>query len=404
MFDTGNTAFMFIATCLVMFMTPGLAIFYGGLVDRKNVVAIMFQSFVSLSVTTVLWFVVGYSLCFSGGEGAIIGNLDKAFMRGISPTDILSVSNKIPVFIFCLYQLMFAVITPILISGTFTNRVRFGPYILFLTAWLLLIYFPFVHMVWGGGLLQKNGILDFAGGIVVHTLAGMGALSAALFVGKRKNPTKGNHSMPLIAVGAGILWVGWYGFNSGSELKIDSITALAFFNTHIASAFGGITWMVIDWIKDKKPKLLGFILGALAGLVVITPAAGYVSPGSAVVFGLLASIVCYFAIIFKNKLGFDDTLDVWGLHGVGGVLGITLLGIFSSKAFNSAGVDGLIYGNVNFFVKQVLTVLLASVYSFTMTYGILFIINKVTPIRVTESEEELGLDMVLHNEQAYSDI
>ncbi len=399
MFDTGNTGFMLLATSLVMLMTPGLAFFYGGLVGRKNVLAIMIQSFVSMGWTTVLWYLFGYSLCFSGGEGAVIGNLKMAFLKGVTPDTVLA-GNNIPLLVFIAYQMMFAIITPALITGAFTNRVHFKAYMFFLTTWLVLVYFPMVHMVWGGGLLQKLGVLDFAGGIVVHAIAGMAALASILYIGRRKVLDKGMHSIPLIALGTGLLWFGWYGFNAGSELRADRITALAFLNTDIAASFAAITWLAIEWIRSRKPKFVGLLTGAVAGLATITPAAGYVSPTAAVLIGLIAGLVCYYAVALKNKLNWDDALDVWGVHGVGGILGVILLGAFASLTVNAAGSNGLFQGNVAFFFKESLAVIAAGAYAFVFTYAMLWLINKITPVRISETDE-LGLDEALHGEQAY---
>jgi Amt family ammonium transporter len=399
MFDTGNTGFMLLATSLVMLMTPGLAFFYGGLVGRKNVLAIMIQSFVSMGWTTVIWYLFGYSLCFSGGEGAVIGNLKMAFLKGVTPNTVLA-GNNIPLLVFIAYQMMFAIITPALITGAFTNRVNFKAYMLFLTAWLTLVYFPMVHMIWGGGLLQKLGVLDFAGGIVVHAIAGMAALASVFFIGRRKVLDKGMHSIPLIALGTGLLWFGWYGFNAGSELRADRITALAFLNTDIAASFAAVTWMVIEWLRSRKPKFVGLLTGAVAGLATITPAAGYVTPTTAVLIGLIAGLVCYYAVALKNKLGWDDALDVWGVHGVGGTLGVVLLGVFASVAVNAAGTNGLLYGGVTFFFKELLAVAAAGAYAFVFTYIMLWLINKITPVRISEADEH-GLDEALHGEQAY---
>ena len=400
MFDTGNTGFMLVATSLVMLMTPGLAFFYGGLVGRRNVLTIMIQSFVSMGVTTIVWYLVGYSLCFSGDVGGVIGNLDNAFLRGIDVTTPFA-SAGIPLFVFIAYQMMFAIITPALITGAFANRVRFGAYLLFLVAWLILVYFPMVHMVWGGGILQKWGVQDFAGGIVVHNIAGMAALASIIFVGKRLFPDKGPHSIPLVALGTGLLWFGWYGFNAGSELKVDSVTALAFLNTDIAASFAGVVWMGMAWIFEKKPKILGLLTGAVAGLATITPAAGYVTPTSAVIIGCLAGVVCYFAISLKTRWNLDDALDVWGVHGVGGFLGIVSLGLWADASVNSAGVNGLFLGNPTFFLKELAAVALTSVYAFVMSYAMLWAINKITAVKVTKQEEENGLDDALHGESAY---
>ncbi len=400
-FNTGNTGFMLLATSLVMLMTPGLAFFYGGLVGRKNVLSIMMQSFVSMGITTILWFSVGYSLCFSGDVGGIIGNLDMAFLNGVSINDAFSADGRIPVLVFVAYQMMFAIITPALITGAFTNRIRFKAYLIFLVLWLLLVYFPFVHMVWGGGMLQQWGVLDFAGGIVVHAIAGMAALASVFFLGNRKAAEHGPHSIPLVALGTGLLWFGWYGFNAGSELKVDSITALAFVNTDIAASFAAITWLIIEWNHRKKPKFVGLLTGAVAGLATITPAAGFVTPTSAMIIGIIAGVVCYLAVALKNKMNWDDALDVWGVHGVGGTIGVIMLGIFATTAVNAAGADGLVYGGGSFFWKQLVAVVGASIYAFIFTYIMLKVISFITPVAVSKEEEEAGVDESLHGENAY---
>jgi len=400
-FDSGSTGFMLVATSLVMLMTPGLAFFYGGLVGRKNVLAIMIQSFVSMGITTIIWFAFGYSLCFSGGEGGIIGNLDMAFLNGVDASTAFG-DGKIPLLVFFAYQMMFAIITPALITGAFSNRVRFGPYLLFLVGWLVLVYFPFVHMVWGNGLLQQWGVLDFAGGIVVHNTAGMAALASVLFVGRRRVADAVPHSIPLVALGTGLLWFGWYGFNAGSQLQVDSITALAFVNTDVAASFAAITWLALAWFLEKKPKLVGLLTGAVAGLATITPAAGFVSTSSAAIIGLVAGVVCYGAVSLKNRLGWDDALDVWGVHGVGGMIGIIMLGVLGSAAVNPAATNGLIYGGTTFFLKQLAAIGGSSLYAFAFTWGMLWLINKVSPVRTTDVEESGGLDEALHGESAYA--
>ncbi len=401
MFDTGNTGFMLLATSLVMLMTPGLAFFYGGLVGRKNVLAIMMQSFVSMGWTSVIWYICGYSLCFSGGQGGVIGNLDMAFLRGIDPLTPFHGSANIPLWAFCAYQMMFAIITPALITGAFTNRVRFLPYLIFLTIWLLFVYFPVVHMIWGGGLLASWGVLDFAGGIAVHAIAGMAALASVFFVGRRKVTDPGMHSLPLVALGTGLLWFGWYGFNAGSELQVDAVTAQAFMNTDTAASFAGITWLIMAWIVEKKPKFVGLLTGAVAGLATITPCAGYVSIHSAVLIGILAGLVCYLAISLKKKMNWDDALDVWGVHGVGGILGTLLLGVFSSLAINPNGSDGLLRGNAMFFLKEAVAVISVSLYAFIFSWLVLWLTDKVIPVRTTQAEELEGLDATLHGERAY---
>jgi Amt family ammonium transporter len=398
--DTGNTGFMLLASSLVMLMTPGLAFFYGGLVSRKNVLAIMFQSFVSLGWTTVIWFVVGYSLCFSGDVGGVIGNLDKAFLSGVT-LETPSPNDTIPLIVWIGYQMMFAIITPALITGAFVGRVTFKAYMLFLTFWLLFVYFPFVHMIWGGGFLAKAGVLDFAGGVVVHTIAGMAALASVLYVGRRKVVETGAHSIPLVALGTGLLWFGWYGFNAGSEFRVDSVTAVAFLNTDLAASFAGITWLAVEWYLTKKPRFLGMLTGSVAGLATVTPAAGFISPVAAVAIGIAAGVVCYFAVALKNRLKLDDALDVWGVHGVGGFLGITLLGVFATKSFNPAGADGLLAGNPGFFVVEVFAAVLGTVWAIVFTLGMLWLINRVTPVRTDQAAEEVGLDEALHGEVAY---
>ncbi len=400
--DTGITTFMVIATSLVMLMTPGLAFFYGGLASKRNILGIMIQTFVSLGITTILWVAIGYSLSFSGGEGGIIGNLDKAFLNGI-PFDALygGPEGKFPELIFIAYQMMFAIITPALITGAFVNRVTFKSYLIFLVVWQIFVYYPFVHMVWGGGLLQEWGVLDFAGGIVVHATAGFAALASVIYVGKRKDTYSPPNSIPLVAIGTGLLWFGWYGFNAGSELSVDSITTLAFLNTDVAASFAAITWLIIEWFTEKKPKFVGLLTGAVAGLATITPAAGFVTTQDAMLIGIVSGAACFLAVKLKNKLGWDDALDVWGVHGMGGVFGTIMLGIFASEAIN--GQSGLLEGNSAFFMKEVVAVVVASAYAFIFTYIMLVVINFITPVKVSDVDEESGLDESLHGERAYDD-
>ncbi|QRN86210.1 ammonium transporter [Clostridia bacterium] len=400
-FDTGSTGFMLLATSLVMLMTPGLAFFYGGLVGRKSVLAIMLQSFVSLGITTIIWVTFGYSLCFSGDVYGIIGNLDMAFLKGIGLNDALSPTNNIPLLVFVAYQMMFAVITPALITGAFTERIRFKAYLFFQVMWLFIVYFPLTHMVWGGGILAQLGVLDFAGGIVVHTTAGMAALASVFYVGQRHVKANNPHSIPLIAIGTALLWFGWYGFNAGSELRVDSTTALAFLNTDIAASFAAITWLIIEWKKVGKPKFVGLLTGAVAGLATITPAAGFVSPTIAIFIGISAGIVCFAAVSLKNKMNWDDSLDVWGVHGVGGMLGVIMLSLFANTAVNPAGANGLFYGGVHFFQVEVLAVLGTAIYAFIISYSLLWIINKITPVKVSAEDQVLGLDESTLGENAY---
>lgn len=400
-FDTGNTGFMLIATSLVMLMTPGLAFFYGGLVGRKNVLTIMIQSFMSMAIVDIIWVTVGYSLCFSGGEGKILGNLNNAFLHGIDLHTAFG-AGSIPMFVFIIYQMMFAIITPALITGAFANRVRFEAYLLFIPVWLLFVYFPFVHMVWGNGLLAHWGVRDFAGGITVHATAGFAALASVVYVGKRKVKDSGPHSIPLVALGTGLLWFGWYGFNAGSELRVDEVTSLAFLNTDLAASVAAIVWLGIAWFIEKKPKFVGLLTGSIAGLATVTPCAGFITPPSAMLIGAIASICCYYAINFVKKLKLDDALDVWGVHGVGGCIGSILLGVFGTTAVNASGFNGILYGGSwMFLVKQITAVLFASGYAFFFTYAALWVINRITPVKVSFANQERGLDEALHGESAY---
>ena len=402
--NIGNTGFMLLCASLVMLMTPGLAFFYGGLVARKNVLSIMIQSFMSLGWTTVLWFAFGYSMSFGPDWHGIIGNpFTYAFLHGVTLQTMFTGNNAgIPLVVHVAYQMMFAIITPALITGAFANRVTFKAYFWFLTAWLIFVYFPFVHMIWSPqGLLAQWGVLDFAGGIVVHASAGFAALASVLYVGRRTVVENKPHNIPLIALGTGLLWFGWYGFNAGSELRVDAVTATAFLNTDVAASFAAVAWLLIEWAYGRQPKFVGILTGAVAGLATITPAAGYVSPVTAVIIGLAAGFVCYYAVALKNRLGWDDALDVWGVHGVGGFLGIILLGVFASTQWNPNGANGLLFGGVAFFGKQVTAAVLCSAYAFVFTYAMLWLINLITPVKVPPEGEEQGLDIALHGEEAY---
>ena len=402
MFDTGTTAFMILSTSLVMLMTPGLAFFYGGLGSKRNILGIMMQTFASLGITTVLWIAFGYSLCFSGGEGSIIGNFNMAFLNNIPFSDAFQgAGGKYPTYIFVAYQMMFAIITPALITGAFVNRITFKAYLWFLVGWQIFVYYPFVHMVWGGGLLAELGVEDFAGGLVVHATAGFAALSSIFYVGKRQDRESPPNSVPLVAIGTGLLWFGWYGFNAGSELKVDDITTLAFLNTDVAASFAAVTWLIIEWLHVGKPKFIGLLTGSVAGLATITPAAGFVPLWAAVIIGISASTVAYLAVQLKNKLGWDDALDVWGVHGMGGVTGMILLGVFASSAINGQG--GLIEGNFSFFAKESLSVLAGAAYAFIFTYIMLALINKITPVKVSQDDEIAGIDIAIHGEKAYDE-
>ena len=400
--SSASNAYMLVAAALVLLMTPGLAFFYGGLVGRKNVVTIMMQSFVSMGVTIIMWWAIGFTLSFSG-NGPIIGNFAHAFLRGVTVKTAFSGNGQISLLVFFIYQMMFAVITPALITGAFADRMTFRAYLWFLILWQLVVYYPFAHMIWGGGILAQWGVLDFAGGIVVHALAGFSALATVFYLGKRKHISKNTPSnLALVAIGTAMLWFGWYGFNSGSALSIDTVAELAFVNTTLGAAFGATTWLILDSIYAGKPKLVGFLTGAVAGLATITPAAGYVTPAAAALIGIAASVVGYLAVAFKNKKKWDDALDVWGVHGMGGVTGILMLGLFATKTVNNSGANGLFYGNAAFFGKEFVAVLIAIVYAFVVTYALLAIINTFAKVRVPESAEKEGLDSYLHGEDAFN--
>jgi ammonium transporter, Amt family len=401
--NAADTAFVLICAALVLLMTPGLAFFYGGLVRHKNVLTIMMQSYISMGVVTILWVLVGFSLAYSGDTLGVIGDLREVGLKGVGLTPSSIYAPTVPFLAFFLFQLMFAIITPALISGAFADRVSFKAYLVFLVLWSLLVYIPFVHWVWGGGFLHRMGVVDFAGGIVVHLSAGMAALASIFVVGKR-NLADGEktlpHNLPFMALGAGLLWFGWFGFNGGSELAANGVAAVAFVNTNTAAAVGMVTWMALSWWREQKPSMSGSLAGAVAGLATVTPAAGYVPPWAAVLIGLLAAIACYYAIQFRIRRGWDDALDVWGVHGVGGGLGTILTGVFAVAAIN--GVNGLVTGDWRQFFVQILGVIIAGAYAFIVTYGILKLVNIFTPVRVGAEAEAKGLDELLHGEIAYT--
>jgi len=408
MIDVGLTTFMILATSLVMLMTPGLAFFYGGMGCKKNILSIMMQSFVSMGISTVLWYAFGYSVCFSGNMAShtdlfgIIGNLDKAFYHGITPSTLYSADKPFPEYIFIAYQMMFAIITPALITGAFINRVSFKAYIFFLILWQMLVYYPFVHMVWGGGLLATWGVFDFAGGITVHTTAGFAALASVYFVGKRQHNKTDPNNIPLVAIGTALLWFGWYGFNAGSELAVNSITVSAFLNTDTAASFAAVTWLFIEWnTGKKKPTFIGLMTGAVAGLATITPAAGYVDIYSSAIIGVVAAIGCFLAVKFKEKRGWDDALDVWGIHGMGGVIGTLCLGLFAHNTINASIPNGLLFGGgAGLLFKEFVAIVLAVSVGFFFTLGLFRLINKFIPVRISMVEQKIGLDILHHGEVA----
>ena len=408
--DSGDNAWILVCSALVLLMTgPGLALFYGGLVRKKNLLATMMQSFMMMAVITVLWGVVGYSLAFSPGN-SFIGGLDYLFLNGVGTEANGSISHLT----FMTFQLMFAIITPALISGAFAERMKFTSMLLFMVLWALVVYLPMAHMVWGpGGLMNAFdggliGCLDFAGGTVVHISSGVSALVCALVLGKRMGyPSEAMrpNNLPLSFIGACLLWVGWFGFNAGSALAADGIAASAFVATHFAAAAAVLGWLVAEWMRDGKPSMLGGITGAVAGLVCITPGAGFVSPMAALIIGFLGGLGCYFAVaVVKAKLNYDDSLDAFGVHGVGGTLGAILTGVFATKAIND-GFDGapmgLLEGNMSQFVNNILGALLTWVLAAVATYIILKIIDATIGLRVDEADELEGLDLTQHGEEAY---
>ncbi|HSN83464.1 MAG TPA: ammonium transporter [Polyangiales bacterium] len=396
--NQADTAWLMVSCALVMLMTPGLAFFYGGMVNQRNVLSSFMHSFIALGIITLQWVAIGYSLAFgSDVGGGLIGGFEFAFLRGVGlePRE----GSTIPHILFMAFQMMFAIITPALISGAIAERMKFTAYFLFIVLWATLVYDPICHWVWGpDGWLGARGALDFAGGTVVHLSSGAAALVCAMALGprRRRGPP---HNLTLTLLGAGMLWFGWFGFNAGSALASNANAALALVNTHIAAAAAAFSWAVAEWIKQRKPTALGVASGLVAGLVCITPAAGFVSPTSAVVMGLVAGPVCYAAVMMKGKLGYDDALDAFGIHGVGGALGAILTGVLASAAWG--GTDGLIGGNSNLFIENVLGVLAAAAYSMLVTFAILKVLDATIGLRVTSDQERDGLDTNLHGEEGY---
>ena len=403
--DTGDTAWVLTSAALVLMMTiPGLAFFYGGLVRVKNVLATLMQSFFMVGIITLQWVLIGYSLGFSPGNG-LIGSLDWLGLQGVGLEPNAAYAATVPHQAFMIFQMMFAVITPALMTGAFAERMKFSAFVVFSLLWATLIYDPLAHWVWGtGGWLRDLGALDFAGGTVVHISSGVSALVAILIIGKRtgfgKIPTP-PHNLPFAVLGAGLLWVGWFGFNAGSALGANGLATNAFVVTHIAAASATIGWVLAEWMISGKPTILGAASGAVAGLVAITPGSGFVSPLSAIIIGLAGGVICYTAVMMKSRMGYDDSLDVVGVHGVGGIFGALATGVFASKAINSAGADGLIYGNTALMKSQLIAVGATIAFAVVGTAVILFIIKAVMGLRVTEDEERLGLDLSQHSESAY---
>jgi Amt family ammonium transporter len=405
--NTGDTAFVLIASALVMFMTPGLALFYGGMVRAKNVLGTVMQSLFALGLVSVLWILIGYTLAFGPDKGGLIGGLDYAGFAGVGQQPNAALAGTIPHVAFATFQLMFAIITPALITGAFAERMKFSGYVAFTALWLLLVYAPLAHWVWApGGWIRELGVLDFAGGTVVHINAGIAALGAVLVVGRRRGFGKEAmvpHNLTLTMLGTGILWFGWFGFNAGSALAANGLAASAFLATNVGAAAGACGWALMDWRKEKKATTLGVASGAVAGLVAITPAAGFVTPLAAIVIGFAAGIVCAWAVGLKFKFGYDDSLDVVGVHMVGGMVGALLTGIFATTAINAAGADGLVAGGgLALFGKQALAVAVTLAFSGGVTFAILKAVDAVIGLRVAEDEEIAGVDLAQHSEVGYS--
>jgi Amt family ammonium transporter len=402
--DTGDTAWLLVSTALVLLMTPGLALFYGGMVRTKNVLSTFMHSFFALGLVTLQWVLVGYSLAFGTDHGGVIGGLNHAFLNGVGLEPKAGATT--PHLLFMAYQLMFAIITPALISGAFAERVKFSSYALFTLLWTTLVYDPLAHWVWAdGGWLAKKGALDFAGGTVVHVSSGVSALVFALVIGKRMGFPREKHvphNLTMTVLGAGLLWFGWFGFNAGSAPGAGGLAVLAMVNSQIAAGVGAMTWTCIEWARLGKPSALGFASGLVAGLVAITPAAGFVGPMAAIAIGLCAGAVCYGGVLLKSRFGYDDTLDAFGVHGVGGAAGALLTGVFCSLAWNKTGADGLIKGNVGQFGTQALAAGAAAVYAAVVTFVILKVVEKIVGLRVEQEDEYEGLDLNLHGEQGYA--
>ncbi|KWW51484.1 ammonia channel protein [Bacillus cereus] len=402
--NIGDTVFMFVATVMVMLMTPGLALFYGGMVRSKHLLSMPMHSYSAMAIVSIQWIVIGYSLSFGPDWHGLIGTLDWFGLNGVTYAPNPDYSSTIPHNLFMMFQLMFAILTPALISGAFAERMRFSAFLIFILLWTTIVYNPVAHWVWGvGGWLRELGALDFAGGNVVHITSGVAGLVLAIFLGKRKNINGTSpHHLPFTMLGAGLLWFGWFGFNVGSALSLNDVALTAFINTNIAAAASALTWMLSEWFFQSKPTAMGAACGAVSGLVAITPACGFVTPFSALLIGAIGGVLCFGAVFFlKTKFGYDDTLDAFGCHGIGGTWGGIATGLFATTTVNGDGANGLFYGNAALLFKQLVAI--GATYAFTiiMTYAIIKAINFFLPVRVDEHEEHMGLDISMHGEKAY---
>jgi len=404
--NSGDTVFVLISAALVMLMTPGLALFYGGMVRSKNILGTLMQSFFILGIISVEWVLWGYTMSFGPDHGGIIGGLSMLGLSGVGMTPSPDYGSTIPQLAFMIFQCMFAVITPALITGAFAERMKFGALILFTLLWATFVYNPLCHWVWAvGGWMGGLGALDFAGGTVVHISSGISALAAAILVGKRLGYGTTAfipHNLPMTLTGAALLWFGWFGFNAGSALAADGLAANAFVVTHLASAVGAVSWIIFEWMHRGKPTTLGVASGAVAGLVAITPASGFVGPMSSLIIGFMAGAFCYGAVLLKTRLGYDDSLDVVGIHGVGGTWGALATGLFASTEINPGGANGLFFGNPGQLWIQFISVAVTMVFAFVMTVIILKVVDMLVGLRITEEEERMGMDTAIHNEAGYT--
>ena len=402
--NQSDTAFIIICAALVMFMTPGLALFYAGMTRSKNALGTIMQSFVALGVISLVWLFWGYSLSFGTDIGGLIGGFDFLAMSGVGMEPHATLATNLPHVVFMIFQCMFAIITPALITGAFAERMRFSAFLLFIVLWSTFVYAPLCHWVWGGGWMFQMGAMDFAGGAVVHMSSASAALAAALVIGKRKGWGKRSflpHNLPMTMIGTGLLWFGWFGFNAGSALAANGLAGNAFVTTHFAAATAMLAWVLVEWKFHGKPTTLGAASGAVAGLVAITPAAGFVGIISSVIIGIGAGVFCYFGVSLKSCLGYDDSLDVVGIHGIGGIWGALATGLFASQAINPAGFNGLFFGNPGQLWIQFVSVVATCAFSFIVSFVLLKIVSAFVPLRVSEEEEEVGLDVAMHSESAY---
>lgn len=404
--DTGDTSWLLISSALVMLMTPGLAFFYGGMTRRKNVLGTIMHSYVALGIITIQWVLFGYSLSFGPDVRGLIGNLDWIGLKNVGFAPNPDYAATVPHQAFMIFQMMFAIITPALISGSIAERIKFKAYVIFISIWAIIVYDPIAHWVWGiGGWIRDLGALDFAGGLVVHISSGVSALAAALVLGRRKGykvDLMAPHNVTMTILGAGLLWFGWFGFNGGSAVASGALATSAFVVTHIATAAAALAWMFAEWAHRGKPTALGFVSGAVAGLVAITPGSGFVGPLSSIIIGAGGGLICYTAVSLKPRFGYDDSLDVVGVHAVGGSWGALATGLFASKLINSAGADGLFFGHPGQLGIQALTVVVAWVYSFAVSYILLKILDATIGLRVNDEEESEGLDLSQHGEAGYT--